>query len=243
MANRRGFLVLGGAALAIIAMQRGLPYLRSRFAPLDREPIAGAPGFQRLIGVNGVTTAGGFDPLVGLSDQDDSPAATLPEDLTHALFPGPIQGIPLAVFTDYNCPNCRSFERNLDAVRAEYDTTLFLHHLPLLGPSSVFGARIALAAERQNASAAVHREFMSSRMVIDEAYVARIADKLGLEARALIRDAARPEVARHIARSKGLAHRLGVIGTPGVVIDRTFILGTVPETVLHRVFAESRHTG
>ena len=57
MASRRGVLILGGAALTIIGLQRGLPYLRHRFAPLQREPIATAPGFLRLVGVNGVTTA------------------------------------------------------------------------------------------------------------------------------------------------------------------------------------------
>ncbi len=61
----------------------------------------------------------------------------------------PPDRVPVAIFTDYACPYCRTLEAQLDADAEALGLAIRRHELPILGPSSVTAARGALAAARQ----------------------------------------------------------------------------------------------
>lgn len=237
MSSRRALLILGCAAAAIIIGQRTLPSLKQRFVDLRFEQLPRAPGFRRVVDVNGVTTSAAFDPLIGLTPEPPPPDVDLPDDLSSLLFPNDTIGVPIAVFTDYYCPNCRLLERRLDEARENFQTTLYIHQLPLLGPSSYEAAKIALAARNQGNYRAAHSALIGSSEIITQSRISRLANELGLNEKQLLRDANSPEIEAQLRVTRAVAGRFGVIGTPGLVIGRSFVLGVVSKVTLQRLIA------
>ena len=236
MIGRRAALAILGATGLVAGLRYGVPLLRDRFAGLDFAPVPDAPGFRRLTNQGAVSTLSGFDPLVGVSTTAPD-TADLGGDLRAALFFAGTAGLPVAVFTDHNCPNCRALEARLAVALQGAGATLSLHHLPRLGPGSLLGARATLAAGRQGSGPEMHHRLMASRAVIDLARVRREAETLGLDIQRLLGDLDHPDIDAHLSRATALADRFGVIGTPGLVIGRTFILGLVSEAILSRIIA------
>lgn len=235
MSTRRTLLVFGGAAAVIFAVQKGIPAIYDRLAQLEFAPIPGAPGFRQLSSVNGQTTVSGFDPLVGLSTATPIAQSKLPEDLKSSVFPSLTGGLPIAIFTDYNCPNCRVLEQRLDAAIVGRDVSIDIHHLPLLGPYSVEAARVALAAGQQGKETEAHQILSKSREVITPSRITRLASQLQIDSAQLTRDISHPTVDVHLNRAAALAERFGILGTPGLIIGQTFVLGVVSRTILDRL--------
>lgn len=243
-AGRRGALaLLAGLAVAAVALP---PTLR-RLTPLDVAPLPALPGFRQVEG-DGLTRA--FDPLVGL----DTPAATagplaLPAPATAAvradpcaaLFPGwDGAGVPLAVFTDYNCAICRRTEPELVQWVADQNgaVVLFWHELPILGPTSVVAARGALAARALGVHDAFRARLMRSAVAADPAYLRALARGIGLDGDRLVALAGSAAVTDEIARSLALARLLGLPGTPGAVLGRTVVRGALPPATWSRLLRD-----
>ena len=218
MSSRRGLLLLGGLIGATALMQSGaLSRLWPR--PLAFEPIATAPGFRKLVRDGSQVTAGAIDPFIGLSSPDEIPPIPS-EDLKSELFRGSEK---IAVFSDYNCPLCVAQERLL----RQAEITYTLHLLPLLGPTSVLGARASIAAQAQGAATQMHNKLMTPLVVIDEKLIGQFAIELGLDETRLLNDMFKSEVTDTIAKTKGLAEAFAVIGTPSMVIGDVFVSGVI----------------
>lgn len=106
--------------------------------------IAGAvsTGAGLLFGLNAPTSP---DPA------HDARAAAVRADSCTALFDSQTdQCLPIAFFSDFNCPNCRG----LDAILLDYDAAIpgticiIRHELPLLGAASTIASQGVLAADR-----------------------------------------------------------------------------------------------
>ena len=138
--------------------------------------------------------------------------------------------LPVAFFTDFNCPNCRI----LDAILTDYDTAnpgmirIIRHELPLLGAPSVTAAKAVLAADRQGAYAALQKRLMRAPAVTDPAYVAALAASVGIDENRLLADMQSPGIDAVLNQSKAIATVFGFYGTPGTVIGRTVFLGAIP---------------
>jgi 2-hydroxychromene-2-carboxylate isomerase len=63
----------------------------------------------------------------------------------------------------------------------------------------------------------------------------RLAQENGLDPDRLLADMGNPEVFEKLRRVRQAAETLGIWGTPGFTIGRTFVLGDVPETVLDQL--------
>jgi predicted DsbA family dithiol-disulfide isomerase len=225
-------LIIGGAMAAAIALP---PYLRRRDAGFEFQPLQGHPGFRRLD--RGAVTAR-VDPFAGL----DGPSPAAPDiPLCQALFgaegwSGP--ALPVAVFSDVNCPNCAAYEARLLRLQAEgTPIRLTWHQLPLLGPRSVWAAKVILAARRQDAEEAVHRDLMSRVLRPGPAGVRDVAERHGLDATKLLSDAQSGSIQAEIDRNLGLGASLSIPGTPGSVIGRTLVIGAIPTRDLERLIA------
>jgi len=92
--------------------------------------------------------------------------------------------VPIAFFTDYNCPYCRVMTDVLARLEADpgAGVKIYRHELAILGEASEMAARGALAARRQGAGEAFHRRLMRSRFLADENYMRRLAEGMGLDA-------------------------------------------------------------
>lgn len=217
-ANRRGFLVLGGAALIL----GGTPALWRRLRPAPgAAPHPHVPGFFQL---EQGAVSGAFDPLIGLNDGPSVTPATI-TDPCKALFRTPAQGrVPVAFFTDINCPYCRVMEpwiRDLDPARV----AVTWHDLPLLGEASVAAARAIAAAELQGQDDAMRTRLHRTRFQPEPAYLTALSESLSLDAPHLLADMERPEVTARVANSLGLAGLFGIYGTPALVVGNTLAIG------------------
>lgn len=102
-------------------------------------------------------------PFFGLEapDKQDQaiPEAAMRADLCNGLFGGPPPAgvVPIASFSDYNCPFCRVLTERLSNLeeRSGGGVRITWHEWPRLGPTSLSAARAALAADMQGAYAAI----------------------------------------------------------------------------------------
>lgn len=191
-------------------------------------PIPGLPGFVRL---DDSPVSGGNDPFAGLDapDPDAISAAAMPAAgpaLCAALFRDGIAAgtVPMAFFTDINCPFCRAMERWLPTVGADR-ASLTWHDLPLLGAASRSAARAVAAASLQGAGDAMRARLHRARLVPTPDYIRGLADGIGLDADRLVADMAGPAVTARIAQSLGLFHGFRAAGTPSLVVGGTLAVG------------------
>jgi len=228
--NRRGLLVFAAAGAAAIAA----PRIWSALAPPSPgTPIPGLPGFVRL---DDSPVSGAADPFAGLDAPDPDAIAPAPMPaagpaLCAALFRDGIApgAVPMAFFTDINCPFCRAMERWLSDVGAGA-AALTWHDLPLLGPASRAAASAVAAAHLQGAGNAMRARLHRARLQPTPDYIRSLAGGIGLDADRLLRDMTGPAVTTRLAESLGLFHGFRAAGTPTIVVGGTLAVGQRSES-------------
>ena len=232
--RRRDALVLGGIVAVAVAIP---PVLRRIPSDFEFEPLSGFPGFRR---VQGGAVSGGVDPFFGLDETaravQSAPRQTPP---CTALF-GP-EGwqagvLPIAIFSDFNCPYCKDLEGRLIALRdAGAPIRLIWHEMPLLGPASDRYAQAVLAARFLGVEDAARSLLSQQVLRPGPVGLRRLAEQLGVSPDRLIREAAGPRVAQTVADSLALGRRLGIPGTPGTVVGRTLVVGAIGQADLKKL--------
>lgn len=225
-----------GAALAGLGLI-GAPRLWLRFGPRPIfEDIAGLPGFRRLAG--GQTSGGGAVALIGV----DHDAERIPASPCTGLFPERIVSgsVPVAYFSDARCIYCRTMSPMLKRMEEAGEIAVAWHELPLLSPASVVAARASIAARAQGAFDIFHQRLMGTPFLPTDPYLRDIARDAGIDPARLLFDMNAPFVEGELAVSAALARRFGFIGTPGMVIGRTVVLGQLSEAALARLLAIER---
>lgn len=229
--NRRGLLVFAGAGAIALA----LPRIWSAFAPPPPgTPIPGLPGFVRL---DDSAISGAVDPLAGLEtrDPDAIDPAPMPAGsaLCAALFRDGIAPgtVPMAFFTDINCPFCRAMERWLPDIAPDA-ASLTWHDLPLLGPASRAASLAVAAASLQGAGDAMRARLHRARLVPTPDYIRSLAGGIGLDADRLVADMTGPAAMGRVAQSLGLFHGFGAAGTPSLVVGHMLAVGQRSEAAV-----------
>ncbi|WP_135506711.1 DsbA family protein [Roseovarius aestuariivivens] len=244
--SRRAFL---SAIAAVGLIWWGWP----RVAPLfvgsfDFEEMTSPPGFRRLVAGDQSELP---NPFIGLGTPDRVDLTADVErarvGMCAALFGG-VPGadvVPIAAFSDYNCPYCRVLTEILIdiAARSEGRVRITWHEWPLLGPTSVVAARAALAADLQGAYETFHKRLMRTRFLPTEAFLARTAEDIGADPDRLITDMAGPDVAARLRNTAALARIFGFRGTPALVVGRTVVIGAVSEPTLRALIDQERRDG
>lgn len=241
--RRRDAFVIGGAIAVAVAIP---PILRRLPTEFDFEPLPDFPGFRRL---SGGEVSGALDPFIGLSEGpqdrpplDDGPIA----DPCRALF-GPggwrTDSVPVAIFTDINCPYCKVLERDLMAVRdQEGSIELNWHEMPLLGPSSLRAARAILAARFLDAEDEARAFLANVPFPPGPAGLRRLSEALGVSPDVFAREEQSARVSQALNDGLTLGTRLGIPGTPGTVIGRTLVIGAISKADLRRLIALEAET-
>lgn len=242
------------AGAGTLYLTRG--YLSDVFAgELTFEPYSGLPGFRRMTG-GGQSTAGSpggtFGLFVGLEapgeadPQLEGVLASVRSEVCTALYPdhGPFDThVPVASFSDYNCPYCRVQTEKLAKIAEEGEIEVTWHELPLLGDASVTAARGALAAKRQDAYLAFHRRLMRAPFQTDRTYLSILAREIGVDEAQFVRDMDGAAVADEIRRSQALGQVFGFIGTPALVVGRTVVQGEIGSATMRRLIEHERNDG
>ncbi len=222
-----GALALGASASAVL--RRGPEFAF--------EDIPGLPGFRRLVAGD---LSRGLNPLAAVDALRNSTAAasdtSLCEDLWQARDADDLR-VPVASFSDYNCPYCRILTPELASLETEGLIVVTWHELPLLGDPSRIAARAALAADVQGQYIAFHNRLMRARFVPNTDYVLELATSTRLDLDRFRTDFFGTGVTTRIATSIALAEVLGLPGTPSLVVGRTVVIGAIPIPRLKRLIS------
>jgi protein-disulfide isomerase len=117
---------------------------------------------------------------------------------------------------------------------------LVYKELPILGPTSVFAARAALAAQKQGKYEALHAALMAMNERLSEQGVLQLAAQVGLDVARLEKDMTDPSVAAALDRNFQLQRALNIQGTPALVIGMEFIPGAANLETLKVLVARAR---
>jgi len=151
--------------------------------------------------------------------------------------------VSVVEFFDYNCAWCK---RALDQVQKLVDgddkVRVVMKEMPIFGEDSMFAAKAALAAKRQNKYWELHVALMQEQRV-DKDVTLRVAKGLGIDTDKLQKDMSDPVFDKAIANNLQLAEALGIQGTPGFIIDTKVNVGFMPLDGLKQSIAEVRKDG
>ena len=162
---------------------------------------------------------------------------------TDGIMGNPNGKIEMVYFTDYNCPYCRRLNQSLlEVLKTEPELKVIVKDIGILGPDSVQAARLALAAAREapRQYEELHQALMSQQRV-QAAALATIADKAGLDAKALQAKADSKEIADKLTENLSLFRSLGLNGTPALVFpDGTLIPGAIDAAGLKEILKDKQ---
>jgi protein-disulfide isomerase len=159
---------------------------------------------------------------------------------SEALFSSPRQvvlgnpngNVTFVEFFDYNCGYCkRAMDDMLALLKDDPKLKVVLKEFPVLGPSSIEAAQVAVAVRMQDKSGKKYLEFhqkmLGSRGEANKARALAVAKDIGLDMARLDKDIASPEVKATLQESFKLAEALGLNGTPSYVIGDNVVIGAV----------------
>jgi protein-disulfide isomerase len=243
--KRRAAIAFGMAV--VTGWVIGAPHLSSLWRPrLTFRDLPGLAPFREL------ETSGGISSGAGLLAGLDAPTPPDPaqQERIAAVLAAPCAALfgdmadprlPIAFFSDFNCPNCLLLNATLEeflAARPD-DLRIVRHQLPLLGAASTVASQAALAADLQGGYGAMHDGLTRARMVTDLNAVVRIAESAGLDGQQLVADMQTDRIASALDRAKAVAAVFGFYGTPATVIGRIMFLGNLPKAdVVHIIDEE-----
>ncbi len=117
-------------------------------------------------------------------------------------------------------------------------------NFPILSPESEFAARAALAAVNQDKKIylAYHNALMSSSGALTENRILSLGKGLGLNVAQLRTDIQSPEITDMLRRNRDLAERLGITGTPSMVVGDELVQGFVPRDAFERLLEQAQES-
>ncbi len=144
--------------------------------------------------------------------------------------------VTLVEFIDYRCGYCKQVSASITALlRSDQGLRVLVKHLPVLGPESIDAARLAISAGQGQAAQALHAALMAAPS-LDADSLRALAQPQGRSAVTLDKAAAN----RALGEVRQLADRLGIQGTPALVIGETLIRGAVDLAQLETLVRSTR---
>lgn len=167
--------------------------------------------------------------LPALAFDDNSPIAGNPDG-----------DVTIVEFFDYRCSYCKRVGPDVQALMQNDPGVRFVYkEWPILGPESVFAARAALASREQGLYDSYHEALMTARS-ITEASVIEIAAEVGLDVEKLKADMQSPQIDAHLQKTRELAERLGINGTPAFVFGKELVKGAISGVQMAELVAAAR---
>jgi protein-disulfide isomerase len=166
----------------------------------------------------------------------------LVEDPDAPVVGNPAGDVTLVEFFDYRCPYCRQVEPFLQKlVQSDPGVRIVQKEFPILGPASVYAARVALAAHRQGKHKQFHEALMARRSNLDEATILTVAQEVGLDIGRIKVDMNDPKVESEIKRNQEIAKALRLSGTPAFIIGTEVVPGATDFETLKSMVDDARH--
>jgi protein-disulfide isomerase len=151
--------------------------------------------------------------------------------------------VTIVAFLDYNCPYCKKSAPDLDrAVKEDGKVRLVYKDWPVIRPTSIDGAKLALAAKYQDKYDTAHHALMAiPGSGISKDRMRKALQAAGIDMRRLDADmkAKSAEIETIIQRNMAQADALGLTGTPTYLIG-PFMTSTLDYKGFKQVIADAR---
>ena len=139
----------------------------------------------------------------------------------------------VVVFTDYECPACKRFDREADSlVQANGDSVLVVfRHFPVESshPRALPAAKVAECAAAQGRFTEVHHALFRLDLAKSDDWQGELLESIpAIDRRRLEACLSGPETLRRIQVDQALGQRLGLTGTPSVIIRNKLYTGGMP---------------
>lgn len=155
--------------------------------------------------------------------------------------------VTIVYFFDYNCPYCKRTVAPLDkVVRADGKVRLVYKDWPILSTASIYGARLALAADYQDKYHEAHHALMSiPGGNVSEDRMRKAVASSGVDMARLERDmkAKEGEITELMRRHGAQADALGLAGTPVFLIGPFLVALALDEAGFKQVISDARARG
>ncbi|HHK75069.1 MAG TPA: DsbA family protein [Rhizobiales bacterium] len=154
--------------------------------------------------------------------------------------------VTLVEFFDYRCGFCKRVHPTIQRLLREDGNIRYVYkEFPILGPSSLFASRAALAAFSLGKYVKFSKALMESRGTLSKSRVFSIAKKSGLDPLRLEREMQKKDavIKATIQRNYELAQGLDINGTPGFVIGNQVLHGAVDFETLKTAVKKAREAG
>ncbi|WP_299661100.1 DsbA family protein [uncultured Ruegeria sp.] len=147
--------------------------------------------------------------------------------------------ITLVEFMDYRCGYCRRAVPEVASLLAEDgNIRLVIKELPILGDASIVSSRFAVATKQvagDDAYKQVHDALLEFTGEPSEVTLRRISDGLGLDSEAIIAAMDSDEVSEEITKTRELAQKLRISGTPSFVLGTEMLRGFLPADQMQQI--------
>ena len=147
-------------------------------------------------------------------------------------------------YFDYNCPFCKELAPDLQALlRNDHGVAVVYKEWPIFGGVSVYAAKAALAAGFQGKYLVAHETLIDGPRLTQEDQVDAELKGAGVDMNLLARDRAShaAQIDALLKRNDREAHTLKMRGTPGILVDRQVLPGTVNLKGLTQLVEDTRH--
>ena len=152
--------------------------------------------------------------------------------------------ITLVEFLDYRCGYCRKAHVEVaKMLETDGNIRLIVKEFPILGEQSVLASQFAIAVKQVAGDKAyknVNDAMMTLNSDINMPTFSRLANTYGLDMDAIAAAMSSPEVAQEIARTRALAQKLSITGTPTFVLQDELLRGYLPYDQMMRVVDDKR---
>jgi protein-disulfide isomerase len=149
--------------------------------------------------------------------------------------------VTIIAFLDYGCAECRALAQTLKKLRAsDKGVRLVFKELPMMGRSSDFAARAALAADKQDHFLLLHWELLQGSWPLTESSVIMAAGMAGVDIERLRTDMGDPAIAKAIEMNRALARTLGIDSLPAFIVGNRIYRGATDLEALQAAVAQVR---
>jgi protein-disulfide isomerase len=151
--------------------------------------------------------------------------------------------LTIVEYFDYNCPFCKRVVPTFKQLLAEDKKLAIVYKdWPVLGESSVYAARCALAAGWQDKYFIAHDALLSGPRLRRNDQIESILQSVGVDLDRLKKDLAAHagEINALLARNDAEAHALDLDGTPGILVGRQLMPGGADVDFFRKLIAKVR---
>jgi protein-disulfide isomerase len=151
--------------------------------------------------------------------------------------------VTIVEYFDYNCPFCKKVVPTFKQLLSEDKKLAIVYKdWPVLGESSAYAARCALAAGWQDKYLVAHDALLSGSRLSSNNQIEAILQGVGVDLDKLKKDLASHagEITALLARNDAEAHALDLDGTPGILVGRQLMPGGADVDFFRKLIAAVR---